>query len=173
MANIALCLDEVVNDERVISVESASATLDDGNLVIADTLVTGQRDVYTAAQATANTDDNLAIVVGADVYQTAEGDRIPIKDPTRVTYPQGSRPRAYKPAVNQHFKISTSAVTSASRSLAIVGNFLIPTANSYELTAIASVPASVTLAFKIEQVENFSVGIEEEAAVIARCTIGY
>lgn len=173
MANIALCLDEVVNDERVISVESASATLDDGNLVVATSLVTGQRDVYAATQAAANTDADLAIVVGADVYVDALGNRVPIQNPASITYPQGSRPRAYKPAVNQHFKISTSAITDASQSLAIVGNFLIPTASSYELTAIASVPADVKLAFKIESVEAFSVGIEEQAAVIARCTIGY
>lgn len=150
MANVAFLKDVYGDNHEIIYVKvPASTTLDDGNLVVADTLstVSDEGDVYTATQATANTADNLAIIVGEEYYQDDEGNRINITDPTKIDYSAGQIVRAIRPSVGRKFAISNDALASGS---VTVGQYVIPTANSYELTPAASIPADVKFALKVE-----------------------
>ena len=149
MANLAF-LREVSNVTayKFIYVQG-TATLDDGNIVVATTLSTDtfEDDVYAVTQPALSTDGNLAIVVGEEFYQDASGNRINITDPTDITYPAGAIIRAVRPEIDMTFKISNAAITGT----AVLGEYLIPADTSYEWVPSATIPANNKLALRVER----------------------
>lgn len=155
MANLVLKRDNYGDDYELIYVKG-SATLDDGNLVVATTLSTDsfEEGVYTATQATANTASSLAMIVAEEYYEDANGNRINITDPTDITYRSGTIIRAIRPAVGRRFAISNSAVGSGTPA---VGQFLVPTANDFEFTAATTLADDINFALRVEAInENIS-----------------
>ena len=152
MANLAYLRESSnISNYKIINVVG-TAELDDGNVVVASTLSTTslQDDVYTAAQPAAATDGNLAIIIGEEFYQDSDGNRINITDPTKITYPTGTIVRAVRPEIDMGFKISNTAITGT----AVLGQYLIPTATSYEFTASSTIPSNNKLALKVERVSK-------------------
>lgn len=171
MANLAIPMDKWFDSRNVISVQAASDTLDDGYIVQADTLVTGEIDVYQAEQATAITATDLAMVVGYEFYEDSLGNRPNITDPTQITYAAGTPVTAYRLVKNARFFISNDAITTGTPA---VGEVLIPTANNYEWTATASAGGTELYVLTVEAINHNGSyrGLTAIPGVIARVTLG-
>lgn len=153
MANVAFIKDVYGDNYEIISVKSAS-TLDDGMVLVANTLSTAydEGDVYVGTTPVANTDGGLVIVCAEEFYQDQYGNRVNITDPTKIDYPAGTVVRAFRPAVGRKFAISTGAITGTTN----VGQYIIPTAGSTQWTASATIPANVKFALLVEYKGNIS-----------------
>lgn len=170
MANLAFAKDVYGDNHEVIYVQSAAATLDDGMVVAATTLSTveGEGDIYVVTTPVANTDVDLAIVVGEEFYQTANGDRLNITDPTKIDYPVGTVVRGIRPNVGRRFALSTGTYTGSP----VLGEFLIPTAGATTWAASATIPADVKLVLKVEFIGNISFkGNTPITGVVARVVV--
>lgn len=173
MANIGVNLDNLNDDRYVIAVQAAVDTLDDGNIVIAASLLANERTVYVAGKPAAVDDDELAVIMGANVYEDAAGNRIDISDPTQITYPPLKTVRALRLPKAQHVKIDKNAVEVASQADFVVGKFLSPTIASYKWTAAATIALNATIALKIEALEFTEVGLQGVETAICRVVVGY
>lgn len=170
MANLVIPYDKYFDTKNVISVRAASDALDDGYLIQASSLVTGERDVYTATQINAITLNYLAMVVGYNFYEDSLGNRPNVSDPTQITYPAGSDVTAYRLIKNSRFFMSSGTYTGTPA----VGQFLIPTADAYTWAAAASLGGTELYAFIVEaiSVTGSYRGLNGITGVIARVAVG-
>ena len=162
--------DKYFDTENVISVQAASDTLDDGYLVQATSLITGENDIYTATQISAITANYLAMVVGYNFYQDTLGNRPNISDPTSITYPSGTPVTAYRLKKNARFFMSADTYTGT----AVVNQFLIPTASAYTWAAAASLGGTELYGLIVERIgvaETYR-GLNSITGVIARVVVG-
>lgn len=169
MASVSFLKDVYGDNHEIIYVKSTDK-LEAGQIVVATTLstVSDEGDVYVATTPVANTDGDLAIVVGEEFYEDEYGNRIGITDPTKIDYPAGKPVRAIKPNLGRKFAISDTAITGT----AVVGEYLIPTAGTKGWTASATIPASVKFAMLVEFKGSVSFkGNKNIAGVIARTVI--
>jgi len=137
MANIVEMMNEVVFDANVLSVQTGSSAtpLDDGYVVKLSGLASGERDLYTVIKPVDITADDMAIVVGAEVYVDSNGIRVPITNKANFTY-AGDRPiRAYRLAKGMRLKISNTAISGT----AVKDQYLVAQDADFALAASASV----------------------------------
>ncbi len=172
MGNFAKPRGTYFDTDNIISVTiPAGSTLSDGACVQASALNEDKgNDLYDAIVPTANTLDYLAIIAGDEYYQDALGNRIEITNPTNIEYQAGSRVRAYRLPKARRWDISNGAIVGTP----VVGQFLIPTANSEDWTVSASVDAAVNYAFIIEKIDvNITyTGLTALKGVVARVVKG-
>lgn len=170
MANIVELMNEIVFDADVLSVQTgyAATPLDDGYVVKISGLVTGERDLYTVIKPADITADDMAIVVGAEVYVDANGMRIPLHDKTKFTY-AGDRPvRAYRPRTGMRFKIANTAISGTP----VAGQYVVAQDANFGLAASSSV-GSGKIVFVVEETgASIFVGKTLVAATIVRCIKG-
>ena len=171
MANLVIPMDKYFDTKNTISVRG-TATLDDGNIVRANSLATGELDVYNGEQITALTQDSMAMVVGYEFYQDTLGNRPNVSDPTQITYPAGTDVLAYRPEVGSRWFISDDAVATGTP---VVNQFIVADANTYTLEAVASLAGTETLGFVVERINyNGSYrGLNPIQGIVVRTVVGY
>lgn len=164
---------DVMNDfENIDMIQVGTDTLQNGYLVVADTLVgtflDGNGALYNPVMPAAITATNLAIVCAEEYYQDALGNRIDVSDPTQLTLITGQRARVLRPAVNKKYFVSNGLITGTPA----VGSYLIPTAGAYGWTVAATLVGVPTVALKIEQINvgDTFVGLAAVLGVRVRCT---
>lgn len=147
MSNICEFMNEAIFDADVLSVQHASTALDDGYVGELTGLVSGERDLYAIATATAVTTNEVVMVVGAEVHIDAFGFRTPVHNKATFTYIAGMPVRAYRMRVGMRFKINTSAISGTP----VVGQYVIPANGTFTLASAATLAGGTRLAFVVEE----------------------
>lgn len=169
--NVIEVMNETNRAEDVISVKYSIGRIDDGALVKPTSLVSGERDLYTAIAPTDVTKDEVVIVAPADVYQLDNGMRIPVTDPTQIDYPANRPLRAYKLKEGKRFKINTSAITGTP----VVDQFVVPVNAGTTMAVAADLTGATKIAFVVEETGatcNIFVGATTVPATILRVVKG-
>jgi hypothetical protein len=170
MANLAYAKDRMGDNEKIISVKSAADTLDDGYLVVAETLSTtyGESDVYVCTKPAAATDGSLAMIIGENFYEDTLGNRPDVDDPTKITYTSGDVVRAVRPHVDMRFALSDSCIDGTT----VLGQYIIPTASAYTWDESATIPNDTCLVAKVEYKGTIStIGGVAVSGIIARVVV--
>lgn len=164
--NICKCITPRLASDHFGKVTVPVGGLVAGNIVSLDALdatIPYNIEVYTAGVVTATTVNagQLALVVNGGMVETLADGRTPIGQPDyfQYDYVVGGDP-APVIYIDNHlvFQIGLNAVTSASRNLAVVGNYITGVAGSKELTAAAAIPAATKGALKIVALYNTPLG---------------
>ena len=135
-----------------------------GQVVVADALdqtILGNIEVYSAKKVTAdNLKSKLMAVVLNDGFEELADCRRPDGNPNYYTYTYKAGDVAPIAFLGKHlmFNIGLDSIVEGTKTLATVGNYLIPTANSTELSASESIPSGVSVALKILAQHNTYIG---------------
>lgn len=135
-----------------------------GSIIVADTLdntVVGNYETYTTQIPTTATLSSKAMAVLLnDEFETLTDGRRPAGNPNyySYTYQVGQTVTAVFLEKHLMYNVGYDCVSQASQNLISVGNYLVPTNNSYELTAVESIPAGTYCALKILSFYNTPTG---------------
>lgn len=172
--NFARTYDVAQDYENLVTAKVGTDDLESGFLVVAKNLAgafnSKDRNVYEVEQPTGTEDGDYAIIMPEEYYEDEQGNRINIANPTAIVYRQDQRVRALRPIMNKKYFFSAGLVTTASTASAVVGNYLVPTADDYKWTAVASAGATDKLVLRIEEtgVKDSWIGLEAPAGLRVR-----
>lgn len=140
--------------------------LQSGNIIIADTFdnsIFGNFEVFTPTIANENNLNSkfFALIIN-DGVETLDDGRRPSGQPNYYTYNYKGDDIVPIIFLGEHmrFNISLDVIDTSSLSLAVVGNYLVPTANSVKLNAVEKIPDGVGIALKILAARNTPIGGE-------------
>lgn len=146
---------------------SAHAALDNGNIVTAGTLVSGEKDLYTTAAPTDVTADTMYIVDAVKIDQF-EGYRIDFSKDPRYFYTNSGEPaRLRKLAVGDTCKISAAGFASAPTA----GAYAVPANGVLTLAPAANLSGSTKIAFKVLEKVTIYVGSESVDGYRLECVV--
>lgn len=135
-----------------------------GSIIVADTLdntIVGNYETYTTQMpTTATLGSKCMAVLLNDEFETLIDGRRPAGNPNyySYTYQVGQTVTAVFLEKHLMYNVGYDCVSQASQNLISVGNYLVPTNNSYELTAVESIPAGTYCALKILSFYNTPTG---------------
>lgn len=164
--NICQILTPRISSRFIGKVTVPSGGLVAGNIVLADTLdntIFGNIEVFTAKKPiSANMGKTFFALVINDGFETLADGRRPQGDPNYFDYSYQEGDVAPVIFLGDHliFNIGLNAIESSTLNLALVGNFLVPTNNSYKLSAVEGVPDNVNCALKILAFHSTPIGGE-------------
>lgn len=146
---------------------SAHAALDNGNIVTAGTLVSGEKDIYTTAAPTDVTSDAMYIVDAIRIDQF-EGYRIAGFNDPRYFYTNSGDPvRLRKVAVGDRLKVSAAGFASTPT----VGEYAVPANGALTLAPAADLTGSTKIAFKVVESVTIYVGSESVTGYRLECVV--
>jgi hypothetical protein len=172
MAGIFRTYDVMQDYQNIDFVKVGADTLQNGYVVVADTVVgtylDGQGALYNPVKPSAITVANVGIVCAEEYYEDELGNRISISDPTVLSFTTGKRVRILRPSLNKTYFCSNDLITGTP----VVGSYLIPTADDYGWTVAADLTGNPTVALKIEEinVKDTFVGLAAVTGVRLRAT---
>jgi hypothetical protein len=146
----------------------AHADLDNGAIVTAASLVSGEEDLYTSAAPTDVTADVMYIVDAPkrtlinDKYALDE-----IKDPREFYTVSGKSARVRKPQVGDTCYLSAAGFASTPT----VGQYAVPANGALTLAPAANLSGSTTIAFKVVKAHTFYVGSESVTGYRLECVV--
>lgn len=144
-----------LNTRYITKANISTTGLHAGSIFVADTLdntVFGNCETYTTQiPTTAKLGSKFMAILVNDDFETLTDGRRPAGNPNyySYTYQLGQTITAVFLAEHVMYNVGYDCVSQASQNLISVGNYLVPTNNSYELTAVASIPAGTYCALKI------------------------
>ena len=153
-----------VDTRYLTKVRIGTAGLHAGNIIVADTLdntILGNYENYTSQiPTTAKLGSKFMAVLVNDEFETLVDGRRPAGNPNyySYTYNEGQVITAVFLEKHLMYNVGFDCVTQASQNMISVGNYLVPTNNSYELTAVNAIPAGTYCALKILALHNTPVG---------------
>lgn len=153
-----------VSSRFIGKVAVPSAGLVPGNIVIADTVanaIIGNYEVFNAKTATSNDlGSKFFALVLNDGFETLADNRRPNGNPNYFSYTYKQDDVAPIMFLEKHLKFSIGAdcVADNTKTLAVVGNYLVPVANSNVLNAVASIPSGTFVALKILALSSTPIG---------------
>ena len=134
-----------------------------GDLVVAETLVSGTRSTYAGAEVSATTDKPV-IIINQDVYKDKYGNRVEgMVNPDYIELHAGQVIKAIRPEVNTVFELTEGCVDGTF----VVGQYLVPDTTTKGLKVEASLTTE-ELAFKIEAVSFQGLGNGFETTALVR-----
>lgn len=157
MANICYVLNDEI-DAKLVEVVTVptGATLVAGNVLLAETLVSGSTTVYAGAQVTDITTQKPVIIIDQGFEEWTDGRRPDGGNMvTDIKFTEGKKVHALR--FDDHMKYEFSTDVLDTTVAPAVGKFLIPVNNSYEL-AVANSLGTALVGFKIEALTNIAVG---------------
>lgn len=135
-----------------------------GSIIVADTLdntIIGNYETYTTQiPTTATLGSKCMAVLLNDEFETLTDGRRPAGNPNyySYTYQIGQTVTAIFLEKHLMYNVGYDCVSQASQNLISVGNYLVPTNNSYDLTAVEAIPAGTYCALKILSFYNTPTG---------------
>ena len=153
-----------VDTRYLTKVRIGTAGLHAGNIIVADTLdntILGNHENYTSQiPTTAKLGSKFMAVLVNDEFETLVDGRRPAGNPNyySYTYNEGQVITAVFLEKHLMYNVGFDCVTQASQNMISVGNYLVPTNNSYELTAVNDIPVGTYCALKILALYNTPVG---------------
>lgn len=153
-----------VSSRFITKVRTSIEGLHAGNIVVADTLdntIQGNYEVYSSQiPTTAGLGSKFMAVLVNDNFETLVDGRRPAGNPNyySYTYNKGETVTAIFLEKHLMFNVGFDCVSQTSQNLIAVGNYLVPTNNSYEFTAVENVPNGTYCALKILALYNTPVG---------------
>lgn len=172
--NFARTYDVAQDYENIITAKVGTDELESGFLVVAKDLAgtfnSKDRAVYEVSQATGTDDGDYAIIMPEEYYEDEQGNRIDISNPTAIVYRTNQRVRALRPAMNKKYFFTSGLVTTASATAAVKGAYLVPTANDFKWTAVASAGVTDKVVLRIEEVgvKDTWIGLEAPTGLRVR-----
>lgn len=152
------------------------ATLSAGDVILAETLESGGRRVYTGAQVTDITAEYPCLVISQGTYEDASGYR-PSGHPNvgEITYAAGKVVTVVRLEKDLKFKMTSACLDNTGVVAPAAGVFLVAQNADYQLATSATI-GSALVALKIEALDNTGMGgqmgMTYEAGVIARVVSG-
>lgn len=153
-----------VSSRFITKVRTSIEGLHAGNIVVADTLdntIQGNYEVYSSQiPTTAGLGSKFMAVLINDNFETLVDGRRPAGNPNyySYTYNKGETVTAIFLEKHLMFNVGFDCVSQTSQNLIAVGNYLVPTNNSYEFAAVENVPNGTYCALKILALYNTPVG---------------
>lgn len=153
-----------VSSRFIGKVAVPSTGLVPGNIIIADTVanaITGNYEVFNAKTATSNDlGSKFFALVLNDGFETLIDNRRPNGNPNYFTYTYRQDDVAPIMFLEKHLKFSIGAdcVSDSTKTLAVVGNYLVPVAGSNVLNAVETIPNGTFVALKILALGNTPIG---------------
>jgi hypothetical protein len=158
MANICYALQKELPEELVeVVVVQSGQTLVAGNIVLAETLVSGSKKNYVAGQVATIATDLPCIIIDQGFEQLADGRRPDGSDITALSFTEGAKLTAVRLVENFKYEMATANIDNTGVIAPAVGKFLIPQAGSLKL-ATSDTLSTAKVGFKIEAVTSIPVG---------------
>lgn len=152
------------NSRFISKVTTPAGGLKGGDILVLDELdntILGNYEVYLAKTPNAQNISSkfLALVVN-DGFETLADGRRPDGNPNYYEYVNNAGETATVVFLGKHlkFNIGFDCISENTRNIAVVGNYLIPVANTTTLSASANVPNGISVALRILANHNTPVG---------------
>lgn len=164
MNYICQCVTPRVSSRFIGKVIAPAGGLSAGSIIVADTISSGILGNYSVYNATtpdsSNLGSNFMALVVNDGFETLLDGRRPEGNPNYYSYTFKEGEVATVIFLEKHlfFNIGLDCISSSTKTLATVGNYLVPVANSTQLSAVSTVPANVSGALKIVSLHNTPTG---------------
>lgn len=137
-----------------------------GELVVAETLVTGERTTYDGKEVSLATDKPV-IIINQDVYKDAYGNRIDgMVSPSVIELHAGQVIKTIRPEVNTLFELSYDCVGGTP----VIGSYLVVDETTKALKVVSAITTE-KYAFKIEATEYEGHGNNFVQMMIVRTVI--
>lgn len=134
-----------------------------GDLVVAEELVTGERSMYAGAEVSATT-DKPCIIINQDVYKDKYGNRVEgMVNPDAIELHAGQVIKAIRPEVNTVFELTQDCVDGTLTK----NQYLVPDNTTKGFKVVASLTTE-ELALKIEAVSFQGLGSGFETTALVR-----
>ncbi len=154
-------------DSYLRNVVHPTVDLDNGNFVILSGLVSGEKDLWTAATP-ADVTAQEVYVIDEPVRNLIDGlYAIDIVDPRQFYVPAGRTCRARKCILGDTLYMTTLGFSSTPT----VGQYAVPANTSLKLAPAANLSGSTDVAFKVVATENFFVGTETVTGFRLECVV--
>lgn len=173
MANFCYALHKNIDEKLVETiVVPAGATLSAGNIVLAETLVSGSKKVYAGAQVTDATAQEPCIIIDQRFEQLPDGRRPDGGNMlTNITFVEGDKATVIRLDKNMKYEIAVDKLANTGVVVPAAGVFLVPVNNTWTLATSATI-GTAKVALKIEALGSVAtgglMGLGFSSSVIAR-----
>jgi len=176
MANFCYPLHDKIHEELVeVVVVPAGATLTAGDIILAETLVTGSNKVYAGTQVTDITADEPLIIIDQRFEELSDGRRPNGGNMlTDIEFVAGDKVHAIRLLKNMKYEIAVDKIANAGVVAPAAGVFLIPENGEWKFATSATIGTAI-VALKIESTPSVAtggnLGLGFSSSVIARVVL--
>lgn len=146
MANVVERLTRENDQRNVLSVYNGSEVLDDGYVGVIGAHAAGEDILSAIGKASDVTAEEVVMVLGIKAYlEDTYGNRVPMTDPTLITYPIDKPTRAYRLKIGDRFNVANTAINGT----AVKDQFLVPANAAWLMVPAANLTGATKVAFRV------------------------